>query len=137
MLIERRLRALLLTLLVSGLAGCGGETSGNDGGGAATEQSQSAPTQEQSSGSDFAGTSGSCDDIPVPGHEATNVRVEGVSCTRAAEVAAAALGKGRRPYEAAGFTCEPSDAGGGDTSYTCTRGDARVTFGYGTRWRQQ
>ncbi len=113
MLTERRLRALLPTLLVAVLAGCGGETSGGEGGGE-------------------AGTSRSCDNVPVPGHEATNVRVQALSCSRAAEVAAAALGKGRKPYEADGFACEPSDAGGGDTIYVCTRDDARVTFRYGT-----
>ncbi len=132
MLTERRLRALLPTLLVAVLAGCGGEMSGGEGGGGATEQSQGGSTQEPPSEGDSAGTSRSCDNVPVPGHEATNVRVQALSCRRAAEVAAAALGKGRKPYEAAGFACEPSDAGGGDTIYVCTRDDARVTFRYGT-----
>ena len=105
---------------------------GEGGGGGATERSEGGSTQAQSSQENSAGTRRSCDNVPVPGHEAMNVRVQGVSCTRGAEVAAAALGKGRKPYEAAGFACEPSDAGGGDTSYLCTRDDARVTFRYGT-----
>ena len=132
MLPERRLRALLLTLAVTVLAGCGGETSGDEAGGGAGEPSRGGSTEERSSEGESASPSRSCDDVAVPGHEATNVRVQGVSCARAAEVAAAALGKGRRAYETAGFACEPSDASGGDTNYMCTQDDARVTFRYGT-----
>lgn len=42
-------------------------------------------------------------------------------------VAAAAGGRGRAAYESDGFACEPSEAGGGDT----TRGEASVRFRYG------
>lgn len=126
---ECRLRVFVIALVATGLAACGAEPSG--GGGGADEQAQGGSTQEQTSASDASAAVESCDDIAVPGHEATDVRVQGVSCARAEELAAAAVGEGRSRYASAGFTCEPSDAGGGDTNYICTRGDARVTFRYG------
>lgn len=68
----------------------------------------------------------------VPGHEAVSIRAGGADCQLAKAVAAAAEGRGRAPYEAEGFTCEPADAGGGDTNYACTRGEATIRFRYGT-----
>ena len=124
-----RHRSPTLTLAVIGIAlvGCGG-----DGGGAAEPPPDDQATQEQSSPQrDSATGTQSCDEIPVPGHEARNVRVQGGSCAQAAEIIGGAVGQGREAYEAAGFACEPSPVEGGDTDYTCTRGDARVTFRYG------
>ncbi len=68
----------------------------------------------------------------MPGHEAVDIRAGGVGCGPAKAVAAVAEGRGRQPYEAEGFACEPAEADGGDTDYTCTRGDARIRFRYGT-----
>jgi len=131
MLAHRRLGVALLTLVVSGLvAACGGGTSGSDGDTTA-EPPRSAPAQEQAGEERSSRGPEACDDVPVPGHEATDVRARGATCARAEELVAAAVGKGRARYQAAGFTCEPSDAAGGDTDYVCTRDAARVTFRYG------
>lgn len=123
-----RLRALLALIILTAVVGCGG-SSGGEGGATGTRPDRTS-TQEEPSASEGAGA-GACQDMPVPGHEATQVRVQGASCTQAAGLAAAAVGNGRQPFEAAGFACEPSDAGSGDTNYVCTQGDARVTFRYG------
>lgn len=131
MLITRSLTTLLLTVLASAFAGCGDDVpGGGEAGGGAGEKPP--PGQEQGEPAADQATGGqSCDDIPMPGHEGTNVRVQGVGCTEAAEIVGAAVGKGRQAYEAAGFACEPSPTGGGDTNYACTQGDARVSFRYG------
>ncbi|MDQ3433152.1 MAG: hypothetical protein M3481_00465 [Actinomycetota bacterium] len=73
-----------------------------------------------------------CGGVTVPGHGAVDIRAGGVRCGPAKAVAAAAQGRGRQPYEAEGFACEPAEADGGDTAYTCTRGDARLGFRYRT-----
>lgn len=74
----------------------------------------------------------SCPDVQVPGHQAVMVRAQGAGCDVAKAVAAAAEGQGRAPYEARGFSCEGTDASGGDTNYACAMGDQRITFLYGT-----
>jgi len=73
-----------------------------------------------------------CGDVSVTGHEALGIRAGAVDCDSARAVAAAAEGRGRQPYEAEGFRCEPADADAGDTDYTCTRGKVRISFRYGT-----
>ncbi len=73
-----------------------------------------------------------CGNVTVPGHEAVDIAAGGADCELAKAVAAAAEGRGRAPYEAEGFACEPADADGGDTDYTCTRGEASIAFRYGT-----
>jgi len=70
--------------------------------------------------------------VTVPGHEAIDIRASGVACELARSVAAAAEGQDRQPYEADGFACEPADASAGDTTYSCSRGEASVRFLYGT-----
>lgn len=130
MFARRHPLALLLALIVMALAGCGDDATVDDGGGGSAP-AQNGSAQEQPSDGGSASTGESCADIPVPGHEAVGVEVQGVSCAQAAQVIAGAVGKGRRAYETAGFSCEPSEAGGGDTSYVCSQGDARVTFRYG------
>jgi len=67
----------------------------------------------------------------VPGHVAVNVRTGGEDCDTATALVEAAVGQGRQAYEAEGFSCDPADASGGDTDYTCTRDDTRITFRYG------
>ena len=112
----RRL-ALALTLAGLALTGCG-EDSGPGG--------ESTPATLPSSATD-------CGNVMMPGHEAVGIRAGGADCELAKAVAAAAEGRGRAPYEAEGYSCEPADAGGGgDTNYTCTRGDAVIGFRYGT-----
>ena len=107
--------ALVSLVLLS--VGCGGDDN---------QPSPGAPSQRPESGS-------ACKDVTVPGHLAVQVRASGVACGRAEAVAAAAEGQGRARYDAEGFVCEPSDAGGADTNYACTAGGSRVTFRYGTR----
>lgn len=132
MLITRSLTTLLLTVLASAFAGCGDDVpGGGEAAGGAGEQPPPGQEQGEPAADQATGGGQSCDDIPVPGHEGTNVRVQGVGCTEAAEIVGAAVGKGRQAYEAAGFACEPSPTGGGDTNYACTQGDARVSFRYG------
>lgn len=117
---------LLLALAV--LAGCGGDqrTAGG-GGGAGDEGSGASPPPTTSGGSRTCPGP-----VKVPGHEGVDVRVRGTQCARSEEVIAGAVGQGRQAYEAAGFSCRPSQAGGGDTNYACTGGGgARITFRYG------
>lgn len=109
-----RAAALLLTSLALGAAGCGGDES-------------DAPEAPAASGE-----ASDCGRIMVPGHEAVDIMAVGVDCEAAAMVAAQAEGRGRAPYEAAGFACEPTDAAGGDTTYDCTQGERQITFLYGT-----
>lgn len=73
-----------------------------------------------------------CKDVMVPGHKAVDVKATGAECGAAEKVAAAAEGRGRAAYESGGFACEPSEASGEDTNYSCSKGPARVTFLYGT-----
>jgi hypothetical protein len=121
----RRLAAVA-TLLAVGVLACGEDEPGG------------APAPEEDAGATQAAppTTGQataeCGRVAVPGHEAIGLRATGVPCRVASAVAAAAEGRGRRPYRADGFACEPADAGGGDTNYTCTRGDASIRFRYGT-----
>ena len=111
------MRRLWLMLALSALVatGCGGDA---DPGG---ESTPSMPAD-----------AADCGNVTVPGHEAVAIRLGGADCELAEAVAAAAEGRGRAPYEAEGFACEPADAGGGDTDYTCTRGEASIRFRYGT-----
>lgn len=106
---------LAVLLAAAALAGCGGD----DEPPAAPEPSAPAGTAE-------------CGTVTVPGHEGVGIRADGVDCTQAKAVATAAEGRGRAPYEAEGFSCEPTDAPAGDTDYACTKGDASVTFRWGT-----
>ena len=111
-----------VTLVALIASGCGG---GGDS--PAPEPPPPATSQEDAGGQ--AGED--CGRVPVPGHEAVNIRATGADCRVAKAVAAAAGGRGRAAYESDGFACEPSEAGGGDTNYTCTRGEASVRFRYG------
>ncbi len=86
----------------------------------------SAPAQTQSKGGGQ-----DCGTVEVPAHEGTNVRATGADCSAAREVVMGAAGQGRAPYEAAGFSCRPAEASGGDTNYSCSKGRARITFLYG------
>ncbi len=105
--------ALAAALAALAVNGCGEDSSSN------TEPSPRAEVTD-------------CGNVTVPGHEAVSIRASGADCQLAKAVAAAAEGRGRAPYEAEGFTCEPADAGGGDTNYACTRGEAAIRFRYGT-----
>jgi len=126
---------LLLLLLVLAQVGCvgedpepGGAPSGNTAppGNTAAPQQAAPPNGGGGGGED-------CGRVEVPGHEAVDIRAEGVPCATAREVATGAQGQGRAPYQAAGFACTPADAPEGDTTYACTGGEGRVTFLYGVR----
>lgn len=99
----RTVAVCLALLVIAVAAGCGGGDPP-----AATE------------GAGAAGGAG-CGRVTVPGHEAIGIRASGVECSIAREVAAAAEGRGRQPYMAAGFSCEPADAG---TATRATRASA-------------
>ncbi|MGI8439579.1 MAG: hypothetical protein ACR2NV_05160 [Thermoleophilaceae bacterium] len=99
------------------LGACGGDPS-------APPPPSPAQTPSKGSGQD-------CGTIQVPAHEGTNVKATGTDCAVAREVVMGAAGQGRAPYEAAGFSCRPAEASDGDTNYTCSKGEARVTFLYG------
>lgn len=114
----RRPKVVALAVLLA--AGCGGAA---DSGGDGRPDAQSAPPAQDR---------GECGRVTVPGHEAIDIRASGVACEFARSVAAAAEGRGRAPYEAGGFACQPADASAGDTNYTCTRGEANIRFLYGT-----
>ncbi len=116
-----------LTLLAVIASGCGGGDSPSPGPPSAPEPPPPATSQEDAGSQEGE----ECGRVPVPGHEAVNIRVSGADCGVAKAVAAAAGGRGRAPYEARGFACEPAEAGGGDTNYTCSRGEASVRFRYG------
>jgi len=73
-----------------------------------------------------------CGTVKVPAHEGREVVANGAACDVAREVVLGAAGKGRAPYEAAGFACRPTEAAGGDTRYGCSMGAARIDFLYGT-----
>ncbi len=110
--------ALTLVPLIG--AGCGG--------GDSPSPETKAPAPPPARGQEGA----DCGRVAVPGHEAVDLRASGVDCDLAEAVAAGAGGQGRASYEAEGFACEPAEAGGGDTNYTCSRGEASVRFRYGT-----
>jgi len=113
---RRAFAATILSLL--GLTGCGEDTS-----------TPRAPVKTTPAAGEPAAD---CGKAAVRGHEAIAIRADGVGCGVAKSVAAAAEGRNRQPYDAKGFGCEPAEAGGGDTNYTCTRGKARISFRYGT-----
>lgn len=110
----RLLMAMCCTLA---LAACGEK---NESEPAAPPQSGGAPSRED------------CGAVKVPGHEAVEIRAGGVGCDAAKKVASAAEGRGRAPYESGGFACKPSEAGSGDTNYSCSMGSAKISFRYGT-----
>lgn len=99
-------------------AGCGGST-------------QEAGTQETGPSAQGSPATSDCARIAVPGHVAVNVQTGGEDCDTATALVEAAVGQGRQAYEAESFSCDPADASGGDTDYTCTRDDTRITFRYG------
>lgn len=73
-----------------------------------------------------------CGTVDVPAHEGVDVLAYGIDCSAARAVVRLAEGRGRRAYDAAGFTCTPRPAPGGDTSYDCVASEgARITFRYG------
>ncbi|MDQ3609968.1 MAG: hypothetical protein M3459_13900 [Actinomycetota bacterium] len=123
----RLLRCILL-ILAFAVSGCGGEDEEEP---AAVPPDTTAPPQQAAPGNDAGG--GDCGRVEVPGHEAVDLRADGVGCATAREVAAGAAGQGRAPYDAAGFACEPTDAADGDTTYACTGDPGRLTFLYGVR----
>ncbi len=125
----RTLAAPLLTACTLGLAGCGDDGPKTGGSNAAPSATpKSVPEQTPASGSS-AGVS--CPDVPVPGHLAENVKATGLDCAATVAIANAAEGRGRAPYASRGFACEPTDAEGGKTNYSCTKGEAQLTFLYG------
>ena len=115
-LVRLALTSALPLVLAVGLSACGDDD----------------PARSPAASSGAPAGAGSCPDVQVPGHQAVMLRAQGTGCATARAVAAAAEGRGRAPYEQAGFACEGTDAAGGDTDYTCTMGDARITFLYGT-----
>ena len=112
----RRLGSVLALAAILA-AGCGDESS---------------PGGERTPATNAPAPGTDCGDVSVTGHEALGIRAGAVDCDSARAVAAAAEGRGRQPYEAEGFRCEPADADAGDTNYTCTRGKVRISFRYGT-----
>jgi len=105
------------------LGACGGDDEPSVDTGSAPPAAQA---QTQSEGGE------KCEDVMVTGHEAVDVKATGVGCAVAEKVAGAAEGRGRAAYKAEAFACEPSEAGGGDTNYSCSMGPAKITFRYGT-----
>lgn len=122
---------VIVIVAVAVIAGCGSDTSAGNGDGEGGRPPDGPTTQEQRPPESAAEPGRSCNDITVPGHVATGVRTEGVSCDQVAQIVRGAVGRGRAAYRTAGFSCEPSPAGGGDTNYACTGGGARVLFRYG------
>ena len=116
MTMNRAVGLLLSSCCALAIGACGGDE----------ESASPAPTRDASAGGE------ACADVMVPGHEAVDVKATGTECGVAEKVAAAAEGRGRAAYESGGFACEPREASGGDTSYSCSMGPARVTFLYGT-----
>lgn len=129
----RALGPLLLLLLVLALAlvGCGGEEEEPAGAPAGAPPADTAAPEQAAPGDEAGGED--CGRVEVPGHEAVDLRADGIACATAREVAADAQGRGRAPYEAAGLACEPTDAADGDTTYACTGDAGRLTFLYGVR----
>ncbi len=109
--------ASFLTACALGLAACGNDD--------AAESAALAPT---TSTADAATT---CPDVPVPGHLAEDVRATGLSCGETVAIANEAEGLGRAAYKFRGFSCKPESVAGGKTNYTCTKGEATLTFLYG------
>lgn len=121
-----RLFPCVLLTLAFVVVGCGAESEEEP---AATPPGSTAVPEQAAPPNDAGGED--CGSVEVPGHEAVDLRAEGVDCATAREVAEGAAGQGRAPYEAAGFACEPTDAPGGDTTYACTGDAGRITFLYG------
>lgn len=109
-----------------GACGGGESTSSDTAPGAAQTTQSGAPADGSSSGAK------SCEDVMVRGHQAVDIEATGAECGAAEKVAAAAEGRGRAAYESGGFACTPSEASGGNTTYSCSMGSATVTFLYGT-----
>ena len=133
-----RSRALALSLLTAcavGVGACGddedSEPSGSAAAGpAATQEAPDAAAADQAAPAAGADAM-SCPDVPVPGHLAENVMAAGLDCDATVPIANAAEGLGRAAYKSNGFACEPTDAADGKTNYSCTMGDAKLTFLYG------
>lgn len=125
---KRTVGLLVSACCVVAIGACGeqGKPASSDTPPDATQTTQGAAPADGSPGGE------SCKDVMVPGHEAVEVKATGAECGAAEQVAADAEGRGRAAYESQGFACEPSEASGGDTNYTCSMGSAKVTFRYGT-----
>lgn len=125
-MITRRTTGLLVAACCAlGLGACGGDDEPTSSTTTPAATQDAAPADGSSGGE-------SCEDVMVPGHQAVDVQATGAECGAAEKVAAAAEGRGRAAYESGGFACTPSEASGGDTSYSCSMGAAKVTFLYGT-----
>lgn len=124
---SRTLALTLLTTCALVLAACGDDEP------AVGPNTTAATTQTDPQTPAAAGSSAamSCPDVPVPGHLAENVKAAGLDCEATVPIANEAEGRGRAPYRSSGFDCEPTDASGGKTNYTCTMGEAKLTFLYG------
>ena len=128
MILSRPLSFFVTACCALAIGACGGDEE-------PTSSSADAPAAAQTEGTTPAeGSSGGkrCQDVTVPGHQAVDVRASGAECAAAERIAAAAEGLGRAPYKSGGFSCAPSDASGGDTTYRCSMGPATITFLYGT-----
>ena len=123
MIAARRTAMVLPACCALALGACGGDDEEPPPAADPAPAEQKAPA---------AGGGEACRDVKVPGHQAIDLKASGVACAAAEKVAAAAEGRARAPYESGGFACQPSDASGGDTNYSCSMGAARITFLYGT-----
>lgn len=123
-------RTLALSLLTAGavaVGACGDDEDSEPSGSAAAAPAATQEAPEAEAGADAT----SCPDVPVPGHLAEDVMASGLDCDATVPIANAAEGLGRAPYKSNGFACEPTDGAGGKTNYSCTMGDAKLTFLYG------
>jgi len=124
-------RTVALSLLTTGalvLAACGDDEPAV-GPRATTPATQTAPQTSAAGASTSEAVT--CPDVPVPGHLAENVKATGLDCDATVAIANEAEGRGRAPYTSRGFACEPTDADAGKTNYSCTMGEAKLTFLYG------
>lgn len=129
MILSRPLSFFVTACCALTIGACGGDeqpTSSSADAPAAAQTTEGTTPAEGSSGGER------CQDVTVPGHQASDVRASGAECAAAERIAAAAEGLGRAPYKSGGFSCAPSDASGGDTTYRCSMGPATITFLYGT-----
>ena len=117
----RTLTTSLLSACALGLIACGDDEPART-----TSATQEAPAPATDSGA-----ARSCPDVQVPGHLAENVVATGLACDATVPIANMAEGLGRAAYKSGGFACEPKDAADGKTNYTCTKGEAKLTFLYG------